>query len=188
VTPRPAKRSCAVEDCDRTARTKGLCGKHYQRKLKTGDPEGVRTKSLEQRFWEKVAKAGPDECWEWTGARYQLGYGRFVLPGKRHGRAHCFSYELAYGPIPKGMYVLHSCDNPPCVNPAHLSVGTQAQNMDQMVKRERRRRRFPDEVLIAVRDSPEPQRTLAKRYGMSQSYVSTVKRKYRDGMNRTFIS
>ncbi|MGC5012510.1 HNH endonuclease [Streptosporangium sp. DT93] len=188
VASRPPKRPCKVDGCENSSRIQELCRKHYQRLRKTGAPEGVRTKPLEERFWAKVRRGAPDECWEWQGGRYELGYGRFALPGKRHGRAHCFSYELAYGPAPAGMYILHSCDNPPCVNPAHLSAGPQTENMAQMVARGRRKRRFSDEVLAAVRDSAEPQKKLAESFGMSQSYVSLIKRQYRDGMNRSFTA
>jgi hypothetical protein len=86
----------------------------------------------EVRFWSKVAK-GPD-CWDWVGARTAPGWhGRFAVDGTRAGRtmvmAHRYSWELAYGPIPAGLSVLHSCDNPGCVRPGHLMVGTQRANI-----------------------------------------------------------
>lgn len=89
------------------------------------------------RFWEKVDKRGPDDCWLWTASCDKKGYGAFTLPDGHIGIAHRFSYELHYGPIPEGegyhgTCVLHECDNPPCCNPKHLFLGTAKDNAIDM--------------------------------------------------------
>lgn len=90
------------------------------------------------RFWEKVDQRGPDECWLWTAGCFTDGYGSFRLGG-RSLRAHRVSYEVSTGPIPEGLVVMHSCDTPLCVNPAHLSVGTVGDNSRDMVSKKRHR-------------------------------------------------
>lgn len=87
------------------------------------------------RFWSKVVKDTPNECWLWRAARSKAGYGLFWLGGARW--AHRVSYEFAHGPIPSGLDVRHKCDIPNCVNPAHLELGTQADNNQDMVLRRR---------------------------------------------------
>ncbi|MGE4197670.1 MAG: HNH endonuclease signature motif containing protein [Phycisphaerales bacterium] len=92
------------------------------------------------RFWEKVDKSDDASCWNWTASKRHKGYGAFVhtMDGKYvQGRAHRFSYMLHIGEIPSGMFVLHKCDNPACVNPSHLFLGTNHDNVRDMVSKGR---------------------------------------------------
>ncbi len=91
--------------------------------------------SKADRFWPKVRIGGPGECWPWTAGSTNE-YGHFYANGETL-QAPRVAYELAHGPIPDSLMIRHTCDNPPCCNPAHLEPGTHVQNMLDMTTRGR---------------------------------------------------
>lgn len=112
-----------------------------------GTPRGKTPKPIGDRFWDKVNKDGPvpqhvphlGKCWVWTGAKAHKGYGAISGEGFRSKRdlAHRVSWRLHHGDVPQGLWVLHKCDNPPCVRPDHLFLGTSQDNHADMMRKGR---------------------------------------------------
>ena len=136
-----------------------------------------------ERFWNKVNRRGPDDCWEWTAASKsgKWRYGILGQPerGSAPELAHRVSWELHHGPIPDGMNVLHRCDNPPCVNPNHLFLGTLKDNTHDMLKKRRHVEKLLPaqiaEIIQRYRAGNVSQQQLAKR-SMASGQV-TISRK-----------
>lgn len=128
---------------------------------------------IQRRFWSKVKIETPLECWEWQGRR-RRAYGQFLLDGKYH-QAHRVSYELVHGPIDDGLVVRHACDNPSCVNPSHLHVGTQADNVQDCLDRSRDNRPNGERVNTAklTKSDVRRARTLARQ---GESYAAISRR------------
>lgn len=116
---------CSITDCMRTVYVRGLCNMHYLRLRRLGPlPPLPPRPSVSDRFWANVQQT--TGCWPWTGATSR-GYGKILDHGQMKS-VHRVSWELTYGSIPDGLGVLHRCDNPPCVRPEHLFLGTATDN------------------------------------------------------------
>jgi len=129
---------CSLPQCERPHRSRGYCRLHDYRQ-RNGLPLSapVKTKTFgtaPERFWQKVAKSSPDNCWLWLGWTNKDGYGEFRLSDK-NWRAHRYSYFLLYGVT--DLHILHSCDTPSCVNPHHLRTGTNHDNVQDKVSKGR---------------------------------------------------
>ena len=130
-----------------------------------------------ERFWAKVNKGEPNACWEWQGSRSKSGHGRFGKAGTPL-LVHRIAYELANGPIPEGLLVIHSCFNAPCCNPAHLRVGTyHDNNMDTAISgRHWAQKLTPEDVIEIRRLEKEGVNThdIAKQFGIKEGTVRDI--------------
>lgn len=133
------------------------------------------------RLFAKVNKTA--SCWIWTGTTNNKGYGQLLIEKRpKHivKLAHRISWEAVNGEIPDGLYVLHSCDNPLCVNPEHLSLGTQKKNMEDCSSRGRAvgRRKIDEATVLAIRSESTGARgessKIAKKYGMSREMIGNI--------------
>ena len=157
-------------------------------------------KTAAERFHDKYTRGHVGGCWLWTGRLTSRGYGRFFSDGKPQ-RAHRYSYEHFVRPIPEGLFVCHHCDTPNCVNPAHLFLGTSADNMRDMKEKGRSVGRKPgrsgrsagsrgnvrgeacpnakldDEKVRAIRADTRLHREIAADYGVDRRGISRIKRR-----------
>ena len=136
-----------------------------------------------ERFWSKVDQRGHDECWEWQRGCFSNGYGLVSLYPHGNFLAHRVAYALGHGHAPGQLLVCHRCDNPRCCNPAHLFLGTCADNLADMRAKRRgqigetnSQAKLTASIVRAILASDESQYVLGDRYGIEQSTVSSIRR------------
>lgn len=145
----------------------------------------AKTKTVSEAFWSCVPVAEIHDCWEWQGTIQDTGYGRFKVGTQPHS-AHRTSWEIHFGPIPKEMHVLHRCDNRKCVNPAHLFLGTNDDNIKDMIAKQRHAHgetngasKLNDaqvvEILELLRAGELNQNQIAARFGVTDMTIIRIK-------------
>ena len=175
---------CIVEGCGGLHNAHGYCLLHYQRVRSTGSTDIINPKSLDVSdvFDSHLGAPNSSGCIEWQGTRNQQGYGK-VQRNRKAIHAHRYAYERAHGPIPEGLVVRHKCDNPPCVNPDHLEVGTALDNARDAVNRGRTARGEKsgsailtegDVLYIRKVKGEITQVEIARMYGVSRETVSAI--------------
>ena len=174
---------CQIDECRRNAVGWGMCNKHYARWSRHGDPMFTERRYengalIGDRLTYNVTTIG---CWEYSGSIGRSGYGRVSAEGV-YTQAHRVAYEEWVGPIPEGLFICHHCDNPPCINPAHLYAGTQQDNVDDMVRRSRNIKgttvnsnKLSEQQVLKIHEDTRPLRTIATEYGMGISQVSRIR-------------
>lgn len=167
---------CRVDGCQKKKRVFGLCGMHAKRLKAHGDVRAeipCMRAPFEERFWGKVEKS--DGCWLWTGSRLSRGYGQIGRNGKVILATRA-SYEIHYGEFEQTLCVLHRCDNPACVRPDHLFLGTHYDNMKDMMEKGRHR------------TAPQPKGSSNKKSKLTEIQVISIRKRFHDGERKSAIS
>lgn len=178
-----SQKGCSVEDCDRTHDSLGFCHLHYRRFRKDGHPGGneIRNAAVTRElFWSRVDKTpgfGPGgDCWEWQRTLTCNKYGTVRFSGSQR-LVHTVAWQLING-RKSTLHILHSCDNPPCCNPAHLREGTDKDNSDDKYKRNRQYAKLTREQVKEIRERlaiGERPVDLHKEYGVTDTQISWIR-------------
>lgn len=170
-------KKCTVEGCDKKHMAKGYCNEHYYRIKKYGRTHKLTTSDC---FHEKYIVHPITNCWIWTASTRPSGYGQMGV-GYKTCHAHRVSWKLHRGLIPKSLCVLHKCDTPACVNPEHLFLGTQKDNIQDAVKKGRLHGYNWQEDKIIKLKSLDPQKhTLQEFSDLLEVSLKSVRSKCRN--------
>jgi HNH endonuclease len=169
-------------ECEYNPIARGLCKLHYDRAWKAKEFVPHRRTSAED-FFRAHYTIAPSGCWEWTAAKLKTGYGALHDDMGTIVRAHRFAYQLLKGPITRGRFVLHSCDNRLCVNPDHLRLGTQTDNMQEASERNRipqgerhHQAKLTESQVLEIRSLARTmkQKDIAKQFHISRAIVCQI--------------
>jgi hypothetical protein len=174
---------CSVPHCQEQAKIKGLCSRHYKRKWSCGSTKVGRPcyhEPLEKKFWRYVEKTS--SCWMWKGYTDKDGYGT-IKNGHTTLRAHRVSFKIHHGQIDENKLILHTCNNPSCVNPAHLYQGDQYDNMKDRIDsgnylfgENHFNAKVPDSDVLKIRNHTGTYKQIAAEFGISPSQAGNIKR------------
>lgn len=174
--------------CDKPSRALGLCMTHYndaKRRDRGARIIARRGMTTLQKLQLYVVPGTGDECFKWIGSVNTSGYGRIQIDGQRV-LAHRAAYIVFKGEIPEGMKVLHRCDNPRCTNPEHLFLGTQLENIADMMQKNRQydrtgskhgKAKLTESDVLAIRADTRSHKEIANDYGIVVGYVGNIKRR-----------
>ena len=196
-------KGCSVTGCENKYKAIGLCGSHWKIYKRYGSATPTcwcgelsqtfsgnyagnalcETHTFLQRFWDNVAVTDEDSCWEWQGSKTTANYGVVYYQGKLQ-YTHRLSLELDGRPVPPRHHACHTCDNPSCVNPKHLFVGTPMDNAQDKVAKNRHtygeihpNAKLTNEDVIKLRKLAAEgvwQSDLARMFGVDESHVSNI--------------
>jgi DNA-binding transcriptional regulator YiaG len=184
---------CCIKGCEKEVLAMGLCVNHWRMNKKHGSPVAVRQLahanrglSAEDRFWKSVTKT--DGCWLWNAGCDRDGYGVFdaFIHGIKTKKAHRFSHMLSTGEVlDRNVFVMHSCDNPQCVNPSHLSSGSAAENTADMIRKGRhvngrksqllKVQKVSDAQVVEILKDPRSYDDIAASYGIHRQSIVAIK-------------